>query len=87
MSTGDAVVLLVVTGRACMLLAVRLELYCTDKHACLSYHLLSLQGVTMPVQVRDQWGFQMTARYEMYAKLFQDYLQPQFEPQRIRETQ
>ncbi len=38
-------------------------------------------------QVRDQWGFQMTARYEMYAKLLQDYIQPEFCPQVIRESQ
>ena len=39
------------------------------------------------MQVRDQWGFQMTARYEMYAQLFQDYLQPDFRPQVIKESQ
>lgn len=38
------------------------------------------------MQVRDQWGFQMTARYEMYAKQLQDYLQPGFQPQIIREN-
>lgn len=35
-------------------------------------------------QVRDMWGFRMTARYEMYAKLLQDYSQPHFQPQVIR---
>ncbi|DBB06655.1 hypothetical protein WJX77_003362 [Trebouxia sp. C0004] len=38
-------------------------------------------------QVRDQWGFQMTARYEIYAKLLQDYIQPEFRPQVIKESQ
>lgn len=40
----------------------------------------------MLAQVRDQWGFQMTARYEMYAKQLQDYLQPNFQPQVVREN-
>ncbi|KAL0031807.1 hypothetical protein WJX79_008459 [Trebouxia sp. C0005] len=38
-------------------------------------------------QVRDQWGFQMTARYEMYAKLLQEYIRPEFRPQVIKESQ
>jgi len=29
----------------------------------------------------------MTARYEMYAKLLQDYIQPEFRPQVIKESQ
>ncbi|MEW5315285.1 MAG: hypothetical protein WDW38_006725 [Sanguina aurantia] len=36
-------------------------------------------------QVRDKWGFQMTARYETYAALLQDYVQPYFKRQTIRD--
>ena len=32
-------------------------------------------------QVKDSWVFQMTARYEDYAALLDDYVQPDFEPQ------
>eukprot|EP00667_Euglena_gracilis_P011446 EG_transcript_11709 len=34
-------------------------------------------------QVRDKWMFQATARYELYAKLLHDYVQPDFTPQRV----
>ena len=34
-------------------------------------------------QVRDSWGFRMTARYEDYAALLNDYVEPGFEPQVI----
>eukprot|EP00668_Euglena_longa_P031679 GGOE01040921.1.p2 GENE.GGOE01040921.1~~GGOE01040921.1.p2 ORF type:complete len:389 (-),score=127.24 GGOE01040921.1:276-1442(-) len=34
-------------------------------------------------QVRDKWMFQATARYEMYAKLLQEFVQPDFSPQRV----
>ena len=34
-------------------------------------------------QVKDRWGFQMTARYEMYAELLAKYVEPNFEPQII----
>ena len=36
-------------------------------------------------QVRDRWGFQMTARYEMYAALLADYLRPGFQPQQVKD--
>ena len=36
-------------------------------------------------QVRDRWGFAMTARYEMYAELLGRYVRPDFEPQLIRD--
>lgn len=32
-------------------------------------------------QVRDQWSFQMTARYEMYAQELAEYCRPGFKPQ------
>lgn len=34
-------------------------------------------------QVKDSWVFQMTARYEDYAKLLNKYIDPNFEPQVI----
>jgi len=36
-------------------------------------------------QTKDKWGFQMTARYEMYADFFQGYIKPDFKPQVIRD--
>lgn len=37
-------------------------------------------------QVRDQWGFQLTARYEMYAKQLKDYVHPHYEPEIIKDA-
>ncbi|XP_030944887.1 beta-ureidopropionase [Quercus lobata] len=34
-------------------------------------------------QLKDKWGFRMTARYELYAELLAHYLKPDFEPQVI----
>ena len=34
-------------------------------------------------QVKDSWVFQMTARYEDYAKLLTEYVKPGFKPQVI----
>ena len=36
-------------------------------------------------QVRDKWGFRMTARYDMYAKLLTSYIDQGYEPQIIRD--
>jgi len=36
-------------------------------------------------QVKDQWGFQMTARYELYAELLSEYVDIEYEPQIIRD--
>ncbi len=36
-------------------------------------------------QVKDKWGFRLTARYEMYAKFFSKYIKEEFEPQVIRD--
>eukprot|EP00386_Alphamonas_edax_P008600 GDKI01028076.1.p1 GENE.GDKI01028076.1~~GDKI01028076.1.p1 ORF type:complete len:460 (+),score=120.97 GDKI01028076.1:730-2109(+) len=36
-------------------------------------------------QVRDRWMYQMTARYEMYAALLNDYVRHDFKPQIIRD--
>lgn len=32
-------------------------------------------------QVKDKWGFRMTARYDIYADLFSRYTKPDFQPQ------
>ncbi|XP_031284332.1 beta-ureidopropionase-like [Pistacia vera] len=34
-------------------------------------------------QLKDKWGFRMTARYELYAEMLAKYLKPDFEPQVI----
>ena len=34
-------------------------------------------------QLKDKWGFRMTARYEMYSYLLARYVKPDFEPQVI----
>ncbi|CAI9104121.1 OLC1v1002737C1 [Oldenlandia corymbosa var. corymbosa] len=34
-------------------------------------------------QLKDKWGFRMTARYELYADLLARYVKPDFEPQVI----
>uniref|UniRef100_A0A7R9V6E3 Beta-ureidopropionase n=1 Tax=Chlamydomonas euryale TaxID=1486919 RepID=A0A7R9V6E3_9CHLO len=36
-------------------------------------------------QTKDKWGFQMTARYEMYADFFARYVKPDFTPQVVRD--
>eukprot|EP01133_Synstelium_polycarpum_P009748 gene9748-11384_t len=36
-------------------------------------------------QVKDKWNFQMTGRYEMYAKFLTDYVDPNYTPQVIKD--
>lgn len=36
-------------------------------------------------QIKDKWGFRMTARYEMYAELFARYIKHDFKPQIVRD--
>jgi len=36
-------------------------------------------------QVKDMWGFQMTGRFPLYAKLLQNYIKPDFKPQIVRD--
>lgn len=36
-------------------------------------------------QTKDKWGFQMTARYDMYADFFAKFVKPDFKPQVIRD--
>ncbi|BBN04517.1 beta-ureidopropionase [Marchantia polymorpha subsp. ruderalis] len=37
-------------------------------------------------QVKDKWGFRLTARYELYAKFFNEYIKPDFKPQVVRDA-
>lgn len=32
-------------------------------------------------QLKDKWGFRMTARYELYAEMLARYVTPDFQPQ------
>ena len=36
-------------------------------------------------QVKDKWGFQMTARYDMYAAFFREFTDMNYEPQVIKD--
>jgi beta-ureidopropionase len=36
-------------------------------------------------QLKDKWGFRLTARYELYAEFFQEYVKHGFKPQVIRD--
>ncbi|WCJ18896.1 beta-ureidopropionase [Euphorbia peplus] len=45
--------------------------------------LISDMDLNLCRQVKDKWGFRMTARYELYADLLVNYLKPDFEPQVI----
>ena len=37
-------------------------------------------------QVKDKWCLRMTARYDMYAKLLNKYIDPEFTPQVVKDT-
>lgn len=45
--------------------------------------LISEMDLNLCRQLKDKWGFRMTARYELYADLLSRYVQPDFEPQVI----
>lgn len=49
----------------------------------------SLRAATPPsvpaLQVKDKWGFQLTARYPMYRDLLVRYTDPGFKPQIVRD--
>jgi len=47
--------------------------------------MMSEVDLNLNQQVKDQWGFQMTARYEMYAELLEEYIEPDYDPQIIRD--
>ena len=43
-------------------------------------------GCLAGMQVRDQWGFQLTARYEMYAKQLGNNIHPHYEPEVVKDA-
>ncbi|CAM8937678.1 unnamed protein product [Rhodiola kirilowii] len=43
--------------------------------------IISDMDLNLCRQLKDKWGFRMTARYDMYGDLLHRYLQPDFEPQ------
>lgn len=45
--------------------------------------IISDMDLNLCRQLKDKWGFRMTARYEMYADLLSRYVKPDFEPQVI----
>lgn len=45
--------------------------------------MISDMDLNLCRQLKDKWGFRMTARYEMYLDLLARYLKPDFEPQVI----
>ncbi|KAK8945429.1 N-carbamoylputrescine amidase [Platanthera guangdongensis] len=45
--------------------------------------LVSDMDLNLCRQLKDKWGFRMTARYELYANLLSRYLKPDFSPQVI----
>ncbi|XP_022988797.1 beta-ureidopropionase isoform X2 [Cucurbita maxima] len=45
--------------------------------------LISDMDLNLCRQLKDKWGFRMTARYELYAEMLARYLKPEFEPQVI----
>ena len=47
--------------------------------------LLAELDLNLCRQVKDHWGFQMTARYPMYRDLLQRYCEPGFKPQLVRD--
>ncbi|XP_051137753.1 beta-ureidopropionase [Andrographis paniculata] len=47
--------------------------------------LISDMNLNLCRQIKDKWGFRMTARYEMYAYLLSRYVKPDFEPQVVND--
>jgi beta-ureidopropionase len=47
--------------------------------------LLAELDLNLCRQVKDKWGFQMTARYPLYRDLLQRYCEPGFKPQLVRD--
>lgn len=48
--------------------------------------MISDMDLNLCRQLKDKWGFRMTARYEMYASLLSRYVKPDFEPQVITDN-
>jgi hypothetical protein len=44
-----------------------------------------IDSTQLPLQVKDKWGFQMTARYEMYAELLTNFTKLDYQPQVIKD--
>ena len=42
--------------------------------------------LNMCQQIKDKWGFTMTGRHEIYAKLLTNFVKPDFEPQIVRKS-
>ena len=36
-------------------------------------------------QIKDKWGFRMTARYDMYAQLLGSYIKHDYKPQVVKD--
>lgn len=45
--------------------------------------LISDMDLNLCRQLKDKWGFRMTARYDLYSELLSQYLKPEFKPQVI----
>uniref|UniRef100_A0A0E0LKQ8 Beta-ureidopropionase n=1 Tax=Oryza punctata TaxID=4537 RepID=A0A0E0LKQ8_ORYPU len=45
--------------------------------------MISDMDLNLCRQIKDKWGFRMTARYDTYASLLSEYLKPDFKPQVI----
>ncbi|CAK9141665.1 unnamed protein product [Ilex paraguariensis] len=43
--------------------------------------MISDMDLNLCRQLKDKWGFRMTARYELYAEMLANYMKPDFEPQ------
>ncbi len=52
---------------------------------CLMQTNEPIHAILVAMQVRDKWGFQMTARYEMYADLLARYTALDYKPQVIKD--
>jgi len=47
--------------------------------------LISEIDLNLCQQVKDKWGFQMTARYDMYAEFLNEFIKPDYKPQIIKD--
>ncbi|XP_057976188.1 beta-ureidopropionase [Malania oleifera] len=45
--------------------------------------MISDMDLNLCKQLKDKWGFRMTARYELYAEMLARYVKPDFEPQLV----
>lgn len=47
--------------------------------------LIAKLDLNLCQQVKDKWGFRLTARYELYADFFSEYVKHDFKPQVVRD--